>query len=176
MLRGIPQDRPRWKRGVELVNSAIGEGLGKLYVAKYFPPENKARMQSLVQNLIAAYRGSIETLDRMSADTKKAAQEKLSKLVLKLGYPDKWRDYSKLTFARDDLYGNVNRATEFEYRRNIEKLGKPIDRTEWFIAPQIVNAYYNPELNEIVFPAAALQPPFFNAKTTMQSISAASGR
>jgi putative endopeptidase len=164
VLRGIPQDRPRWKRGVELVNSAIGDGLGKLYVAKYFPPENKARMQSLVQNLIAAYRGSIETLDWMSADTKKAAQEKLSKLVLKLGYPDKWRDYSGLTFAKDDLYGNVNRATEFEYRRNIGKLGKPIDRTEWFMPPQIVNAYYNPEQNEIVFPAAILQPPFFNAK------------
>jgi predicted metalloendopeptidase len=164
VLRGIPQNRPRWKRGVELVNSAIGEGLGKVYVAKYFPPENKARMQALVQNLIAAYRDSIENLDWMSADTKKAAQEKLGKLVLKLGYPDQWRDYSTLTFAKGDLYGNVNRATQFEYRRNIEKLGKPIDRTEWFMPPQRVNAYYNPEQNEIVFPAAILQPPFFNAK------------
>ncbi len=163
VLRGIPQNRPRWKRGVELVNSAIGEALGKVYVAKYFPPENKARMQALVQNLIAAYRDSVEHLDWMSADTKKAAQEKLSKLVLKLGYPDQWRDYSTLTFAMDDLYGNVNRATQFEYRRNIEKLGKPIDRTEWFMPPQRVNAYYNPEQNEIVFPAAILQPPFFNA-------------
>ena len=163
-LRGVPQNRPRWKRGVELVNSAIGEGLGKIYVAKYFPPEHKARMQALVQNLIAAYRESIETLDWMSADTKKEAQEKLGKLVLKLGYPDKWRDYSTLAFAKDDLYGNVNRATQFEYRRNLDKLGKPIDRTEWFMPPQRVNAYYNSEQNEIVFPAAILQPPFFNAK------------
>jgi putative endopeptidase len=163
-LRGIPQDEPRWKRGVELVNRSMGQGLGRLYIARYFPPENKARMQELVQNLIAAYRGSIETLDWMSADTKKAAQEKLSKLTMKIGYPDKWRDYSKLSFVKDDLYGNVGRAMRFEYRRNIDKLGVPIDRTEWLMAPQTVNAYYNAELNEIVFPAAILQPPFFNAK------------
>ena len=164
MLRGIPRDRPRWKRGVELVNMNIGEGLGKLYVAKHFPPENKVQIQALVQNLIAAYRVGIETLDWMSADTKKAAQEKLDKLSLKIGYPDHWRDYSALGFTRDDLYGNVGRANQFEYRRNIEKLSKPIDRTEWFMAPQIVNAYHNEELNEIVFPAAILQPPLFNAK------------
>jgi predicted metalloendopeptidase len=114
--------------------------------------------------LIAAYRSSIETLDWMSADTKKAAQEKLDKLMPKIGYPDKWRDYSTLNFARNDLYGNVVRATRFEYQRNIDKIGKPIDRTEWFMVPQIVNAYYNEELNEIVFPAAILQPPFFNAR------------
>ena len=163
-LRGIPQDEPRWKRGVQLVNDSIGEGLGKLYVARYFPPENKARTQALVQNLIAAYRGSIETLDWMSPDTKKAAQQKLDKLAVKIGYPDKWRDYSKLSFVKDDLYGNVVRAAQFEYQRNINKLGKPIDRSEWRLFPQTVNAYYNPELNEIVFPAAILQPPFFNAK------------
>jgi predicted metalloendopeptidase len=163
-LHGIPEDRPRWKRGVELVNQAIGEGLGKFYVVKYFPPENKARMHALVQNLIAAYRGSIDTLDWMGADTRKAAQEKLDKLALKIGYPDKWREYGKLSLARDDLYGNIGRAREFEYWRNIDKLGKPIDRSEWWMAPQIVNAYYNEELNEIVFPAAILQPPFFNAE------------
>jgi predicted metalloendopeptidase len=149
---------------VELVNQAIGEGLGKFYVVKYFPPENKARMHALVQNLIAAYRGSIDTLDWMGADTRKAAQEKLDKLALKIGYPDKWREYGKLSLARDDLYGNIGRAREFEYWRNIDKLGKPIDRSEWWMAPQIVNAYYNEELNEIVFPAAILQPPFFNAE------------
>ncbi|MDB5985701.1 MAG: family peptidase [Nevskia sp.] len=163
-LRGIPQNRPRWKRGVALVDDSIGEGLGKLYVEKYFPPESKARMQALVQNLIAAYRSSIETLDWMGPDTKKAAQEKLNKLMLKIGYPDKWRDYSKLTFAKDDLVGNVERASEFEYQRNIDKLGQPIDRSEWEMTPQTVNAYYNPEMNEIVFPAAILQPPFFNVK------------
>jgi len=163
-LRGIPQNRPRWKRGVALVDDSIGEGLGKLYVEKYFPPESKARMQALVQNLIAAYRSSIETLDWMGPDTKKAAQEKLNKLMLKIGYPDKWRDYGKLTFAKDDLLGNVERASEFEYQRNVAKLGQPIDRSEWEMTPQTVNAYYNPEMNEIVFPAAILQPPFFNVK------------
>jgi predicted metalloendopeptidase len=163
-LHGIPQNRPRWKRGVALVDASIGEGLGKLYVEKYFPPESKARMQALVQNLIAAYRASIETLDWMGPETKQAAQEKLNKLMLKIGYPDKWRDYSSLSFAKDDLVGNVTRASLFEYRRNIDKLGKPIDRTEWDMTPQTVNAYYNPEMNEIVFPAAILQPPFFTAK------------
>ncbi|HUH93742.1 MAG TPA: M13 family metallopeptidase [Casimicrobiaceae bacterium] len=163
-LRGIPQDKPRWKRGVELVSGSIGEALGKLYVARYFPSESKARMQALVRNLVAAYRGSIETLDWMSADTKKAAQDKLDRLAVKIGYPERWRDYSKLGISRDDLYGNVVRAHRFEYRRNVDKLGNLVDRSEWRMSPQTVNAYYNPELNEIVFPAAILQPPYFNAK------------
>jgi predicted metalloendopeptidase len=163
-LRGIPQNLPRWKRGLILIDGAIGEALGKLYVAKYFPPENKARMDQLVSNLIAAYSQDIDTLDWMSADTKKGAHEKLAKLVRKIGYPNKWRDYSKLTISRDDLFGNVRRATEFEVQRNIDKLGKPIDRNEWDMTPQTVNAYYDPEKNEIVFPAAILQPPFFNVK------------
>ena len=163
-LRGIPQNLPRWKRGLILIDGSIGEALGKLYVAKYFPPENKARMDQLVSNLIAAYSQDIDTLDWMSADTKKGAHEKLAKLVRKIGYPNKWRDYSKLTISRDDLFGNVRRATEFEVQRNIDKLGKPIDRNEWDMTPQTVNAYYDPEKNEIVFPAAILQPPFFNVK------------
>ncbi len=161
-LRDIPQNLPRWKRGLALVDGALGEALGKLYVQKYFPPENKARMDALVRNLIAAYSADIKTLDWMGPDTKKAAQEKLDKLVTKIGYPDKWRDYGALTIKRNDLFGNVVRAQAFDYQRNIDKLGKPIDRTEWEMTPQTVNAYYNPLMNEIVFPAAILQPPFFN--------------
>ncbi len=161
-LRGIPQNRPRWKRGISLVERSIGEGLGKLYVARYFPPESKARMDKLVQNLLAAYRADIETLDWMSPQTKQKAQEKLAKFTTKIGYPPKWRDYTALQIAKDDLVGNVIRAETFEYNRNLNKLGKPIDRDEWTMTPQTVNAYYNPEMNEIVFPAAILQPPFFN--------------
>lgn len=164
VLRGVPQQEPRWKRAVRLVDGAAGEGLGKLYVSKYFPPENKARMEKLVGNLLAAYRQSIDTLDWMGPETKKEAQAKLSTIMLKIGYPSKWRDYSALTIRKDDLIGNVRRANEFEYDRNIAKLGQPIDRTEWGMTPQTVNAYYNPEMNEIVFPAAILQPPFFDVK------------
>jgi len=138
--------------------------LGKLYVAKYFPPENKRRMEALIGNLLAAYRQSINTLDWMSDATKPQAQQKLSKLMVKVGYPDKWRDYSALHISADDLLGNVTRAQQFEYQRQINKLGKPIDRGEWQMTPQTINAYYNPELNEIVFPAAILQPPFFNVQ------------
>jgi predicted metalloendopeptidase len=162
-LRGIPENRPRWKRGMALLDGSMGEAIGRLYVAKYFPPQNKARMEELVRNLIEAYRRDIVTLDWMSPQTKKGAQEKLSKMVTKIGYPNTWRDYGELTIARDDLWGNVMRSTEFEYRRGISKLGKPIDRNEWFMTPQTVNAYYNPLMNEIVFPAAILQPPFFDA-------------
>jgi len=161
-LRGIPENEPRWKRGIELVNHSIGEALGRLYVAKYFPPANKTRMKKLVGNLLEAYRQSLDTLDWMGADTKTKAKEKLSKFTPHIGYPNKWRDYSSLTVAPDDLFGNVIRATVFEYNRNISKLGKPIDREEWDMTPQTVNAYYNPELNEIVFPAAILHPPFFD--------------
>lgn len=163
-LRDIPENRPRWKRGVQVVESAIGEGLGKLYTAQHFPAENKARMQILVNNLMLAYKQSIDTLDWMGAATKQQAQAKLATFRPKIGYPDKWRDYSALNFAAGDLVGNVMRAQRFEYERNINKLGKPIDRDEWFMTPQSVNAYYNPELNEIVFPAAILRPPFFNAQ------------
>ncbi|MBI2993524.1 MAG: M13 family peptidase [Gammaproteobacteria bacterium] len=162
-LRGVPENRPRWKRGVDVVEQSIGEGLGKLYVAKYFPPQSKARMEQLVANLMKAYQQSIDTLEWMSADTKKEAQAKLASFRTKIGYPVKWRDYSTLATAADDLVGNIQRAQRFEYQRNINKLGQPIDREEWGMTPQTVNAYYNPELNEIVFPAAILQPPFFNA-------------
>jgi predicted metalloendopeptidase len=163
-LRGIPENRPRWKRGVGTVEEAVGESLGRLYVAKYFPPESKQRMDALVKNLLAAYRADIDTLDWMSPDTRKKAQEKLAKLTTKIGYPSKWRDYSTLTIAKGDLVGDVMRGQTFEYKRNVDKLGKPIDREEWDMTPQTVNAYYDPEQNEIVFPAAILQPPFFDAK------------
>ncbi len=163
-LRGIQQDRPRWKRGVSLMDGAIGEALGKLYVARYFPPASKARMDQLVNNLIAAYRADISTLDWMGPQTRQKAEDKLSKLTVKIGYPVKWRDYSALQIAKGDLVGNVMRANEFEYQRNLNKIGKPVDRTEWEMTPQTVNAYYDPEHNEIVFPAAILQPPFFNPK------------
>jgi putative endopeptidase len=163
-LRGIPENRPRWKRAIALVERSIGEGLGKIYVAQYFPPESKARMDQLVQNLLAAYKADIDTLDWMGPQTKQKAQEKLAKFTTKIGYPSKWRDYSAMQIAKDDLVGNVIRAEIFEYNRNLNKLGKPIDRDEWGMTPQTVNAYYNPEMNEIVFPAAILQPPFFNPK------------
>lgn len=161
-LRGIPENRPRWKRGVELVEQSIGEGLGRLYVMKHFPPQSKERMRNLVGNLLTAYRQSIDTLDWMSPETKKAALVKLAKFTAKVGYPDQWRDYSALEIRRNDLVGNVLRARRFEYQREIAKLGKPIDRGEWHMTPQTVNAYYNQRMNEIVFPAAILQPPFFN--------------
>lgn len=163
MLKGIPEDRPRWKRGLTLIEGAIGEGMGKLYVDRHFPSSSKQRMEVLVRNLIESYRHSIDSLSWMSHATKPAAHDKLNKLVVKIGYPDRFRDYSRLTIRADDLIGNVRRARQFEYQRNIDKLGKPIDRGEWMMTPQTVNAYYNPELNEIVFPAAILQPPFFHA-------------
>jgi len=161
-LTGIPQNRPRWQRGVAVVNESIGEALGRVYVAKYFPPESKARMEKLVANLLLAYKQSIDKLDWMGTATKKEAQDKLAKIKPKIGYPAKWRDYSKLVIAPDDLVGNVMRARRFEYDRNVAKLGKPVDRDEWYMTPQTVNAYYNPLMNEIVFPAAYLQPPYFN--------------
>ena len=164
VLAGTPVQMPRWKRGVAMTESTIGQGLGKLYVAKYFPPENKARMDALVKNILIAYRQSIDGLDWMGPQTKKEAQAKLAKFDPKVAYPTKWRDYTALTVKRDDLLGNVMRARRFEYNRNNAKLGKPIDRTEWGMTPQTVNAYYNRSRNEIVFPAAILQPPFFDAR------------
>jgi predicted metalloendopeptidase len=163
VLRGVPENEPRWKRGITLLDESMGEALGKLYVAKYFPPENKARMQALVRNLLEAYRRDIDTLDWMSAETKVGAQAKLAKMLPKIGYPDHWRDYGALKISRDDLLGNVVRAKGFEYRRNLAKLGKPVDHSEWGMRPQTVNASYNPTRNEITFPAAILQPPFFDA-------------
>jgi predicted metalloendopeptidase len=163
VLNGIPENRPRWKRGLGLVNGAIGEAIGRLYVEKYFPPQHKARMEELVRTLLEAYRLDIGTLDWMGPETRKGALEKLDKLSVKIGYPNRWRDYGTLKIVRDDLWGNVLRADEFEYQRNIDKLGKPIDHNEWGMTPQTVNAYYNPVKNEIVFPAAILRPPFFDA-------------
>ena len=163
-LRGIPQIKPRWQRGIDLVDESIGEGLARIYTAKYFPPEAKARIDQLVHNLLAAYQADLETLDWMSPETRQKALAKLAMFAPKIGYPATWRDYSALQISRDDLVGNVLRARVFDYQRNLNKLGKPIDRSEWFMTPQTVNAYYNPEMNEIVFPAAVLQPPMFNAK------------
>jgi len=161
-LNGTQEIRPRWKRGVEATEEALGEALGKIYVSRHFPPENKARMEALVANLIKAYEVSINSLSWMSEETKKKALEKLGKFSVKIGYPEQWRDYSALEVKAGDLAGNLARATAFEYQRNLSKLGKPIDRSEWGMTPQTVNAYYNPEMNEIVFPAAILQPPFFD--------------
>jgi predicted metalloendopeptidase len=162
-LSGVKEMEPRWKRGVGTVEGALGEALGREYTAQYFPPERKARMEELVKNVLAAYKESIDKLDWMSPETKKEAQAKLAKFNPKIGYPNKWRDYSKLAVKQDDLVGNVMRTATFAYNRNINKLGKPIDREEWGMTPQTINAYYNSRLNEIVFPAAILQPPFFNA-------------
>ncbi|RMF57127.1 MAG: M13 family peptidase, partial [Calditrichaeota bacterium] len=161
-LRGIKQIRPRWKRAVSAVNRSLGEVLGRIYVSKYFKPEAKQRMDQLVANLKAAFKERLEQLDWMSEETKKQALDKLAKFHTKIGYPSKWKDYSKLVVKPDELVGNVKRSNMVEYHRMIDKLGKPIDREEWFMTPQTVNAYYNPPMNEIVFPAAILQPPFFN--------------
>lgn len=163
-LRGIPTQRPRWKRAVDLAQSALSEALGQLYVERHFPPQNKERMIELVDNLLAAYAQSIDQLEWMTETTKAKAHEKLATFRAKIGYPDDWRDYSALEIIPGDLVGNVMRATGFEHDREVAKLGGPIDRDEWFMPPQMVNAYYNPEMNEIVFPAAILQPPFFNAQ------------
>ena len=161
-LSGQPTQRERWKRGVSLVNNNIGQAVGRLYGEKTFPAEAKARMQKMVANLLEAYRQSISTLDWMTPDTRKQALEKLSKFNTKIAYPDKWRDYAGLDIKADDLLGNVQRAQKFENDYQVAKLGKPVDRTEWLMTPQTVNAYYNPRMNEIVFPAAIMKPPFFN--------------
>ncbi|WP_445186655.1 M13 family metallopeptidase [Pseudonocardia sp. Cha107L01] len=162
-LGGRQQNRERWRRGITCVNTAMGEALGQLYVGRYFTPAAKQRADTLVQNILGAYRTSIDNLDWMSPPTKVAAKDKLAKLAVKIGYPDKWKDYGLLRVDRADLIGNLDRAARLAYQRDLDKLGKPVDRTEWFMTPQTVNAYYNPSMNEIVFPAAILQPPFFNA-------------
>lgn len=161
-LNGVPKQRPQWRRAVGVVNGSLGEMVGKLYVEKHFSPAAKARMLTLVGNLLKAYEKSITELEWMSPETKKEALVKISKFTPKIGYPDQWRDYSALKIVKNDLYGNLTRSTAFEYNRMINKLGKPVDRAEWGMTPQTVNAYYNPPLNEIVFPAAILQPPFFD--------------
>jgi putative endopeptidase len=160
-LNGTPELRERWKRGVGLVEGAIGEAVGELYVAQHFPPTSKALMDDLVENLIEAYRRSIEQLDWMGEDTKSRAYEKLRTFRPKIGYPEKFRDYSDLRIEPGDLLGNVARAAAFETDRQLNKIGSPVDRDEWLMLPQTVNAYYNPGTNEICFPAAILQKPFF---------------
>jgi putative endopeptidase len=162
VLSGRTENQPRWKRGIALVEDGEGEALGKLYVGKYFSADAKARMEKLVANLLASYRESIDTLAWMSPATRKEAQAKLALFTPKIGYPKRWIDYGTLEIRKDDLAGNVKRARAFEYARNLAKLGKPIDRDEWGMTPQTVNAYYNARLNEIVFPASVLQPPFFD--------------
>jgi len=162
-LTGTPQIRDRWKRGVSLVEGVLGEAVGREYVARHFPPSAKAAMDELIADLIEAYRRSIESLEWMGPETRRRALDKLAKFTPKIGYPVKWRDYSALTIVPDDLIANQRAAAEFEFQRELGKLGRPIDRDEWFMTPQTVNAYYNPGFNEIVFPAAILQPPFFDA-------------
>lgn len=161
-LRGTEAQRPLWRRAVGTVDRTLGEVVGKAYVKKHFPPEAKARMEALVGNLLKAYEVSIKDLDWMSETTKTEALKKLSKFTTKIGYPDQWRDYSALRIAADDLFGNMERAAMAEYERQLARQGGPVDRSEWGMNPQTVNAYYMPPLNEIVFPAAILQPPFFD--------------
>ena len=161
-LSGTPKLRARWKRAVSFVESVMGEAVGKLYVEKHFPPESKHQMDELVGKLLDAYRESITDLDWMSAETKQRALEKLDTFVPKIGYPSKWRDYSSLSVRADDLWANAAAGNEFEFTRELSKIGAPLDREEWFMTPQTVNAYYNPGFNEIVFPAAILQYPFFD--------------
>jgi putative endopeptidase len=160
-LQGRQEQRPRWKRAINSTNGNLGELLGQVYVEKHFPAEAKTRMLTMVQNLVLAYEESIKNLDWMSDETKTKALDKLSKFTPMIGYPDKWRDYSELEISANELVGNVRRARTFEHYRNVDKLGAPVDRAEWFMPPQQVNAYYNPPMNQIVFPAAILQPPFF---------------
>ncbi len=161
-LSGTPQIKERWKRGVDEVTDAMGEAVGKLYVAKYFTPDTKAAADRLVHNLLVTMGKRIDGLTWMSDATKAKAKKKLASYNPKIGYPNKWRDYSKLEIAAGDPVGNASRAAAFEYNRRLAKLGQPVDRDEWGMTPMTVNAYYNPQLNEIVFPAAILQPPFFD--------------
>ena len=164
VLSGTPMIEDRWKRGVDQVTGSMGEAVGNLYVQKYFTPETKAAADKLVQNLLVSMGQRLDALTWMSAPTKAKAKEKLATYNPKIGYPKKWRDYSALTVKAGDPVGNAERAAAFEYNRLLAKLGQPVDRDEWGMTPMTVNAYYNPVLNEIVFPAAILQPPFFDAK------------
>jgi putative endopeptidase len=161
-LNGQPQQRERWKRAVQTVNGALGEAVGQIYVQRHFPPEAKAQMLELVENLRTAYGQRIDSSTWMSAETKVAAREKLATFRPKIGYPDRWRDYSALEVRAGDAYGNAKRQQIFDWNHDLERLPRPTDKDEWFMTPQTVNAYYNPVFNEIVFPAAILQPPFFD--------------
>lgn len=161
-ISGVAEQKAMWRRGVEATNRVLGEVVGKLYVEKYFAPEAKARMLQLVENLKKAAAERIDKLEWMGPATKAQARQKLAKFTTKIGYPDKWKDYSKLTIAGDSIATNMMRSSAFEIDRQMTRLGGPIDRTEWLMTPQTINAYYNPVMNEIVFPAAILQPPFFN--------------
>jgi putative endopeptidase len=168
-LSGTPEIRARWKRGVSFVESVMGEAIGKLYVEKHFPPAAKGQMDELVSMLLAAYRQSIQELDWMGAETKQKALEKLDTFNPKIGYPVRWRDYSSLSVTAESLWENVVAGNEFDFQRELSKIGKPLDRDEWFMTPQTVNAYYNPGFNEIVFPAAILQYPFFDPERDQAS-------
>ncbi|MBV1911355.1 MAG: peptidase M13 [Kangiellaceae bacterium] len=161
-MSGTKEQQESWRRAVGVVNGTLGEVIGKVYVKRHFPPQAKVQMKKLVDNLIAAYEISIKELSWMGEETKKEALDKLSKFNPKIGYPDVWKDYSRLEIKRDDLFGNLQRAALVSYQQNIERQKKPVDKNEWGMTPQTVNAYYNPPLNEIVFPAAILQPPYFN--------------
>ncbi|MCF0205894.1 MAG: M13 family metallopeptidase, partial [Bacteroidales bacterium] len=163
VLSGTPEQAERWKRVVRVVNDNLGECVGKLFVEKHFTPESKERMVTLVENLRSAFGERIKNLDWMSDVTKEKALEKLAAITVKIGYPDKWKDYSKLVLKNDSYYANIIRCNEFEFEDMISKLGKPVDKTEWLMSPQTVNAYYSPNFNEICFPAGILQPPFFYA-------------
>ncbi len=162
VLSGAQQQRERWKRAVDVTGGAMGEAIGKLYVAKYFPPEAKAEADKMVRNIVAAFGQRIDALAWMSPETKARAKEKLGTLQVGIGHPAKWRDYSGLEIVRGDAYGNAERASRFELQRNLNKLGKPVDRSEWFMVPQLVNALNSPQQNSIIFPAAILQAPFFD--------------
>jgi putative endopeptidase len=162
VLYGVEEQRPMWRRGTGLLNSTLGEVIGKVYVKRHFSPEAKQRMQVMVDNLISAYEVSIKELDWMTDETRIQALEKLSKFTVKIGYPDKWKDYSALQVSDNDLFGNLRNAADVNYAEELAKQGKPVDKTEWGMTPQTVNAYYNPTANEIVFPAAILQAPFFD--------------
>lgn len=162
-LSGTPRNKDRWKRGVAVVEAALGEAVGQIYVARHFPESHKARMQTLVANLIEAYRQSINAVSWMGQDTKAEALRKLEAFRAKIGYPDEWIDYSAVDIVPGDLLGNVERAHNADVDRHLDEVGKPVDRNKWLMTPQTVNAYYHPMMNEIVFPAAILQPPFFTA-------------
>ncbi|UXH78074.1 M13 family metallopeptidase [Roseateles amylovorans] len=163
-LTGAKSEKPRWQQAVGNVNGALGEAVGEVYVQRYFPPADKARMLALVNNLLASYKASIDKLSWMTPATKAQAQDKLSKYMVKIGYPDNWRNYDALEIRAGDALNNGLRAAQFEWKRQAAKASKPVDRREWLMTPQTVNAYYNPTMNEIVFPAAILQPPFYNTK------------
>ncbi|HTU66276.1 MAG TPA: M13-type metalloendopeptidase [Steroidobacteraceae bacterium] len=161
-IAGVPEQKPRWRQAVELMGDTMGELVGRMFVDAHFKPESKQRVLALVSNLLKAFDTSIDGLEWMSPDTRVEAKRKLSKITVKIGYPDKWRDYSTLTVKRDDLVGNLIRAAEFQHQRYVQRAGGPVDKGEWLMTPQTVNAYYNPTTNEITFPAAILRPPFFD--------------